>query len=107
MSEISSRPWSIVKGEYRGDYTPTIEIHDSKNEAILGFMTDEKDLAEHIVKCVNEHDVLVAEVARLKQDAVKLKRLLARAYMFADWTNVEVENILDAFEQELKDGDKG
>ena len=68
MSEINPSPWAVNEGEFRGDFITSIEIHDAEGEAILDFMSDEKKLAEHIVKCVNEHDSLIARAEKAEND---------------------------------------
>ena len=65
MSEISARPWYITKNHYN-----TWDINN-KNNLILSDV--DESYAQHIVKCVNEHDALVAEVERLKEIIKNLK----------------------------------
>ena len=74
MSEISARPWGIA---HTRDATDSYRryIEDAKGKRIAAMY--HKDFcdyatcmpdAEHIIKCVNEHDALVAEVKRLKHE---------------------------------------
>jgi hypothetical protein len=73
MSEISSRPWGIAHTRDAADsYRRYIE--DSKGKRIAAMY--HKDFCDYatcmpdanqIIKCVNEHDALVAEVERLKR----------------------------------------
>ena len=56
MSENSPRPWKLG---FDG-------IFDADIKRVLEIAIYEREVAEYIVKCVNEYDALVAEVEQLK-----------------------------------------
>jgi hypothetical protein len=112
MSKISARPWKIA---HCRDATDSYRryIEDNKGNRIASmYRKDFCDYctcmpdADYIVKCVNEHDTLVHRVEIADAEILKIKRLLARAYLFADWKSAEVDKILDNFEKELKEAAK-
>ena len=60
MNKISVRPWRIMELMF------DCAIQDASHSEAIVCNNVKKSDAEHIVKCVNEHDSLVAEVERLK-----------------------------------------
>ena len=96
MSEISPRPWSLLG----------IKIYDAKTERIIS--VDEwrlQDLA-HLIKCVNEHDALVAEVERLNKELVSeviLDRCIFNALeRRAEKAEAEVEELKEVIREAMR-----
>jgi Xaa-Pro aminopeptidase len=65
MSNISPRPWRIKDTDILDANGELIDFHSVPYEGSVASRED----WEHIVKAVNEHDSLVAEVERLEQIA--------------------------------------
>lgn len=72
MSEIKCT-CKIMSGQIRHECNDTSYYALFANGVYVGDIYDEGKI-HHIVKCVNEHDSIVAEVERLKQENEKLER---------------------------------
>jgi cysteine sulfinate desulfinase/cysteine desulfurase-like protein len=82
----------------------------SHSEAIVCNNVKQAD-AEHIVKCVNEHDALVAEVERLKQELItqfelhlKANERISQAKEKAEAEVVKAKKLIDRILYAHKEG---
>lgn len=94
---IPLKPWRISDDED--------ELLSANGEVIDDLSSSFVVVAKHIVKCVNEHDNLVAEVERLKEENEELKfrnqELRKSLKEFDDWQDVEreVEKLKEALKK--------
>jgi hypothetical protein len=92
MSEISARPWQVVDLSTWG-----CGIRRQGEDNLFIVHGIHRVNAEHIVKCVNEHDALVAEVERLKNF---LREINDFACDFPSWW-FESQRGYNSFQEEL------
>ena len=99
MSEICKRPWKITKNR-----SGEICILDADRYWITNFTGE--DEAEYIVKCVNEHDALIAEVERLNKELVSeviLDRCIFNALeRRAEKAEAEVEELKEVIREAMR-----
>ena len=97
-SKVSSRPWNLSH-DIDND---TMDIIDNNGFTVIedfqfsSSLSDED--AEHIIYCVNEHDSLVAEVERLKQENEQLKR--------QSFTGIELANVAISIDRTKRENEQ-